>query len=537
MSRALIIASAAYIDAELQAEFGRLPPSFLPIGNRRLFVHQHAAFRETVSRVILSLPDDFNPGPLDIELLDELGIEIVHVPGGLSLGQSIVYVINVAAAAGEQLAILHGDTLLRGVGHAASDAVSVAPLPSNYAWGEVRVEDGAVHPADDASHRDDPASAVLSGYFVFTEPVRLVQAITRAGGSFLAGLHGYGQSSKLRALAAAEWLDFGHANTYHQSRGRVTTQRAFNDLHATPRLVVKSARDTAKIAAEARWFDRLPPPLRAYAPAFLGMRDTASGPGYALEYLYLPTLADLFVFGRLTPMAWGHIFDACDEYLTACIAYPAPPGTADDAEALYGGKARQRLEELARTTGIDIDAACRFNGQHLPSLRRMAELAAQAVPAAEPGRHMRLVHGDFCFSNILYDARASLVRVIDPRGVTADGQATPYGDVRYDLGKFHHSVVGRYDHILAGYYRLQDHGPTDVTLDLRNDPESRDVEALYRARSLAGFTIESAASHAVSVLLFLSMLPLHADDAQRQRALMANAMRLFLAMETRAAAA
>ena len=293
MNRVLIITSAAYTETELQAEFGRLPPAFLPIGNRRLFVHQHAAFRDSVSRVILSLPDSFVPSALDLELLDELAIEVVHVPEGLSLGQSVVYVINVTATAGGELAILHGDTLLRDIDLAATDAVSVGTAPPIYDWGLVRIEGDAVLPAMQAAVQVEAllaptsaattATAILSGYFVFSQPVHLVQAITRASGSFLAGLHEYGRRHTLKPLRAGVWLDFGHANTYHQSRGRVTTQRAFNDLQATPRLVVKSAQNSTKIIAEARWFESLPPPLRAFTPAFLGMRETHNGPGYALE--------------------------------------------------------------------------------------------------------------------------------------------------------------------------------------------------------------------------------------------------------------
>ena len=532
MSRVLIITSAAYAEAELQAEFGRLPPAFLPIGNRRLFVHQHAAFREHVSRVILSLPEGFPLGPLDSALLAELDVEVVCVPPGLSLGQSIVYVINVTATAGGELAILHGDTLLRGLDLSASDSVSVSVAPADYEWGMVRVADGWLQPSG-----ADGEQAVLSGYFAFSDTAHLVQAITRAGGAFLGGLHGYARDRPLRTQSGADWYDFGHANTYHQSRGRVTTQRAFNDLRTTARHVVKSGTNSAKIIAEARWFETLPPPLRAYAPAFLGMRETPAGPGYALEYLYLPTLADLFVFGRLSPAAWTRIFDACDEFLAACAAYPAPPGTATDADELYGGKANARLEQFARETATDIDADCRFNGRALPSLRRMAQIAALGVPAADPARHLRLVHGDFCFSNILYDARASLVRVIDPRGAAASGSVTAFGDVRYDLAKFRHSIVGRYDHILSGYFRLNSFGPTDVALELPDEPTLGAVEALYRTRTLAGLAPDESASAAACVLLFLSMLPLHADDPRRQRALMANAMRLFLAFEEKGDAA
>ena len=35
--------SAAYVDQDLKSEFGNIPPSLLPLGNRRLFQHQIAA--------------------------------------------------------------------------------------------------------------------------------------------------------------------------------------------------------------------------------------------------------------------------------------------------------------------------------------------------------------------------------------------------------------------------------------------------------------------------------------------------------------
>jgi hypothetical protein len=537
MSRVLIITSAAYAEAELQVEFGRLPPAFLPIGNRRLFVHQHREMLHGATRIILSLPDDFTPNAVDMALLAELGIEAVHVPAGLSLGQSIVYVINVTASAVGPVAILHGDTLLRGLDRTTNDAVSVSTTPTSYAWGGVRIEQGRVLPPEpDSGTAQRDERAVLSGYFAFGDAALLVQAITRASGNFLHGLHQYGQQRPLRPLESTDWLDFGHANTYHQSRGRETTQRAFNELRTSPRQVVKSARNAAKIVAEARWFDALPPPLRAFTPAFLGMRETPNGPGYALEYLYLPTLADLYVFGTLSVGAWERVFGACDEFLTACAGFPAPAEAAHDAGALFGEKAQQRLDDFAAASGVNLDLPCRFNGQALPSLRRMAEFAASAIPPADPARHLRLVHGDFCFSNILYDARASLVRVIDPRGAAADGTETPFGDLRYDLGKLYHSVVGRYDHILAGYYRLTEAGALDLSLELPDGKTQREIEALFLRSRLGGLHPAEAASHAVCVLLFLSMLPLHADDPLRQRALLANAMRLFAGLEAARAA-
>ena len=34
----LLIMSAAYVDQELQSEFGLIPPAFLPVGNKPLYV-------------------------------------------------------------------------------------------------------------------------------------------------------------------------------------------------------------------------------------------------------------------------------------------------------------------------------------------------------------------------------------------------------------------------------------------------------------------------------------------------------------------
>jgi hypothetical protein len=361
----------------------------------------------------------------------------------------------------------------------------------------------------------DPAEEglVLTGYFSFADSARFVQEVTRAGGGFVAGVLAYARAHPLAHLVAEQWLDCGHVNTYHRSRRSLTTEREFNHLAPAGRSVVKSGSNHRKIAAEASWFETLPPALRVYAPAYLG-RGMGATPSYALEYLHHPTLADLFVFGRLERRTWERILADCDEFLSGCLAHAAPPD-APTGPDLYLDKTMERLEAYARATGVDLDAPCRLNGVALPSLTRMAGEAAALVPD-EPAQ--TLIHGDFCFSNILYDARADLIRVIDP-----------YGDIRYDLGKLHHSAVGWYDLIIAGYFRLHRQGALDFDFALPGDPSREAVAELYLGRNFAGRSV--AVAPAISVLLFLSMLPLHSDDARRQTALLANGLRLFQALE------
>ena len=531
MNRVFLIASGAYVGSDLAAEFGRLPPAFLPLGNRRLFTHQIAMLVPTGApsgtRILLSIPEDFSLDPADLAILNAAHVELVPVPLGLSLGQSIVYVINVTASSTGAFSVLYGDTLQHGIDLTALDVVSVADAARpGLGWGYVAENRGRLEPVREPS--DGATPPLLSGFQAFADTPLLVQSVTRAGGDFVRGIAAYSQRRPLGLVRAAQWLDFGHATTYHQSRQAATTERAFNTLVTTRRSVTKSGSKPHKIEAEANWFETLPPPLRVFTPAYLGRSQLDGNPAYDTEYLYLPTLSDLLVFGRLPRQAWERILDACDEFLRLCATYPVTD--AGDTAALYLDKTLDRLNTYAIATKISLDQPTRLNGHPLPSLRQMVRIASAAIsPACRLGT--TLTHGDFCFSNILYDFRAERVRVIDPRGLDAAGRISAGGDLRYDIGKLHHSAVGQYDTVVAGRFTLAQRSALDIDFTMAETVPTRAVRDAFLARGFAGLSRREAASHAVSILLFLSMLPLHEDDPRRQTALLANAMRLFLSLD------
>jgi hypothetical protein len=111
----IVITSGALIGPEMQAELGGLPPAMLPLGNRRLYEHQVQALRSAFSDddLYLSLPESYCLPVADQLLLASLGVSVVLVPVELSLGESLLYVINAIGRYDEILRILHGDTLLQ----------------------------------------------------------------------------------------------------------------------------------------------------------------------------------------------------------------------------------------------------------------------------------------------------------------------------------------------------------------------------------------------------------------------------------------
>ena len=532
MHRCIVITSAAYLEPQLEAEFGRIPPAFLPLGNKRLYEHHHHLVADHADRILLSVPESYSITNRDRVRLTDLGFELVVVPDKLTLGESILYVVNIAGCSHESIAILHGDTLFDDLDLTQTDTVSVAPSSEGYQWQTVnRGKDlELLESSTPDTSTDSQDSMVLSGWFSFSDSRALVQEVTRARGSFIQGLFSYSKTRAISTIESGAWYDFGHADTYYQSRRKVTTQRSFNELLIGRRTVRKSSANSRKIKAEANWFGNLPPPVRVHAPAFLGYDNSVEQPFYELEYLHLPTLADLWVFGRLPVSAWRGIFSAADEALMAMSSVKSPSGKLIDSNALYADKTRTRLEEYARATNADLSAPCRYAGRWLPSVNEMVTVVSGAIPPATT-TEMTLIHGDFCFSNLLYDRRASLIRMIDPRGVGANGTISPYGDRRYDIGKLYHSLIGQYDHIVAGHYELSMNGAMNYDLSLPKDIELVDIQKMFLGLRFAGQTVIEASAPAIAILLFLSMLPLHADNPARQNAFLANSMRLFLKWE------
>jgi hypothetical protein len=511
----LLITSGAYVESELASEFGRIPPAFLPVGNRRLYTYQIKQFRRLHEHVCLTVPDDFLLDEADALYLREHGVSVARTTPGAPLGAAVREFLGGAGVTGP-LDILYGDTLVTDPRRDGSDWLAIGHTDEYYNW------------QHEAPASGQPGGA-WTGLFSFSDAAHLRQQLA-ATDDFIAAVQAYDQRVKLSHWRVARWLDFGHVHTYFDSKRVITTQRHFNQLQVFDGVVTKSGEDSAKILAEAIWFEQAPARIKPFLAPYIcrtgdGTADGANAScAYQLEYLHLATLNELYVFGRLPERVWRRILRACDAYLRAASSLPAAPLAPDCVRQTYVDKTFQRLDTYAAQAGIDLDAPWLLNGCPVPSLRAIAREAGDALLAVEAVPSF--LHGDFCFSNILFDFRAGRIKTIDPRGTDALGRPSPFGDLRYDLGKLAHSVLGLYDFIVAGFYLLHSEGQQ---LNFRVLSERcLPVQRLFTSTEFAGRTPIEWQCYPVMVLLFLSMLPLHADDPRRQQALMANGIRLYL---------
>ena len=530
---ATIILSGAYCGQELRAEFGRLPPSFLPVGDRRLYERQVEGLR-TLGPLWITAPDDFEIGRTDQDRLREAGVAVVPLAPSLSLAQSLGRALAEIGVEGP-VRILHGDTLVSGLDFEAHDAVAVQTSVDHYDWGYCAPGEKGLRfvsaPGDGASRE------VACGYFHFADASRLRASLEEAV-DFIDALNLYGAARPLRPLRCAEWHDFGHLTTFYRSKRNLLTARAFNSVRSDGLEVVKSSTDTAKIRAEAAWYRALPTALALNVPRFLGDHDENHLAGYRLEYLYLPTLADLFVFGRLPASVWTRILAGCGALLGRLADHApvaaSPEGSPAFATAFHDemmfAKSRLRLERFLTGRGWSLDTAFALDGARK---RRIGDVLEAALDALTPATadHIRLIHGDFFFGNLFYDFRANRVMMVDPRGHAGGGQTCIFGDVRYDVAKLAHSAIGCYDHIIAGRSRLVREGGTCWRLEIDRGPHADTLAEAMIAMAAERVGLGRRELLMRATLLFLSMLPLHADSAERQDHLLANAMRLAASAE------
>lgn len=515
----LIITSAQYISAEFSSEFGAIPPSFLPVGNQRLYRHQLAQVDKSI-RKILTLPEGYRLSAYDKNWLDEIQVEVVNIPLSLSLRESLYYCLQTISDPGDCVRILHGDTLIDDIDYSCLDQVSIAHTDEYYQWAGVKEVGDKTLFTDLADDRT--AGMVVSGYFSFSSYELLKESLSNSQ-SFISALNYYSDKRRLECQYYPKWFDLGHLHTYFRSKSKITTQRAFNDLDITPRVVKKSSNKKWKMEAEYRWFNHIPEELRIYTPHVFGFSDHGHSASYKIEYLYMSALNELAVFSALPGISWQRILKACSEFLMAARNNSGPSELIPKVDDFHRYKTCQRLEELQQNDAFDIHQSWEINGKPVPSLAEIATICSNNIRPALVS-DIRVSHGDFCFSNILYDFRVQSVRVIDPRGSLDDKNFSAYGDARYDVAKLCHSLLGQYDFIVAEMYQLQRQNQI-ISFTLPDNHLFNQVAENFLTEQGCGYNKKEIIPMMIN--LFISMLPLHDDCKQRQTALLANALRLY----------
>ncbi len=513
----ILITSAKYVNPELEVEFGKIPPSFLPLGGKRLYEHQVKLLDTLGEEIALSVPESFEISSADSKKFQKIGLKIISVPDRLTLGESVVYALNTLLPISDGIHILHGDTFFGKLEEDITEnSLSVSNVENSYDWAYLLTSGKTLFNIKAPEEIEQIENLIISGFFSFGNVYEFIKCIVKSDYSFINGITLYSQTYKLSAIPNNTWLDFGLASSYYNSRKSITTERAFNSLLIENGYVTKCSEKANKLNAEINWFKNFPDELALYIPRFRIASDQSSC--YQTEYLYLSTLSELYVFGRLPEHVWRQIFIATKIFLAKLHQNSTE---VSGCNFNYKEKTLERLAVFSKESGISLEREWIFNGTVLPPVNKIVEELDTYLIGHE--EESTFIHGDMCFSNVMYDFRSNQIKVFDPRGMDFKNNISVYGDPDYDYAKIMHSVIGLYDFIISGFYSYR---VKEYTIDFHIDitTEIRKIQETY----LDVFGKEKYEMlYAVVVHLFLSMLPLHNDNEQKQYALLSNAFRLY----------
>ena len=332
----------------------------------------------------------------------------------------------------------------------------------------------------------------------------------------------------LKAVRAGDWLDCGNPDRQASSHRSLLQKREFNELSIDPILgtVTKRSRQVEKFIDEINYLRLMPAELSVLFPRVLDYSTNWEQPFLTMEYYGYPTLAEVFVFENVDPGIWEQVFGHLRDIMTQGFMRHRRPLPNGALHEMYVGKTRRRLEQMQ--AGPELRQLVAQSGPivvngrplaNMPQLWDRLETETERLAANVQGA---IIHGDLCLSNILYDLRARICKLIDPRG--SFGAAGIFGDPRYDVAKLYHSIHGQYDFIMNDLFRVSVDGPR-VNLDIRSRPQHQQIRERFEKTFFPLFDRREILL--ITALLFASMPAYHYDAPRRQIAMYARALQLF----------
>lgn len=296
------------------------------------------------------------------------------------------------------------------------------------------------------------------------------------------------KDTSYRTTNFKSWLDCGDLPSLHNATSALinSKSRSHNTVSINGQVVNKKLDNSNEVS----WYKAVQSDnkVKSIIPQFLGEESNGS---FNIELCSGNSLQDMLVYDNIRPDCWSFIIktvvEAYSNTFNSVIEEPK-----FDPHHMFFWNIEKRLKKLGVFSG-DIRHFVEESYGMLP------QLAESSV-----------IHGDFHFGNILYDASCNKVKLIDPRGEWCGIQTTT-GNILYDLAKFYQSFYAKYAWIVSDEpvnekMRQELIYITDLQL---NSPKIATVAKRY------------------SIILLMSAIPLHYDNPVRQRLMMDTAIELI----------
>lgn len=545
MEKVILIPSAKLIPVELQAEFGPIPSAMVPLHSQTALDYIISQYQNSTEFLVaINESGDVVTSYANKHLSDEK-VTVLDVGETHSLGATLLNALDFFDTAPHQLIINFADTVVHDELPKTRDFIFYAKPRDLLRWTTFELDDANKinHIIDKNTIKADPADKLIFiGVFGIsdTEAFRkiLQKEITNTAyeiDPFYNALQFYYNTrTDVCFLQSSYWYDFGHLDTYYESKMRISERcRQFNSVSvdATRGIITKKSENADKFLGEISWYLKLPSKIQYIAPRVFDYSLEYKQLFIDLEFYGYPSLDDLYLFGNLDMGTWSRIFDSIAQVMHDMRQFKIKPvedkSLIQSMKMIYENKTINRIEQYIEKPEFErFRQRLAMNDKTLVSLHEVVEMLPDMLIQLNiyDDPEFTIIHGDLCLSNILYDRRNRIVRLIDPRG--SFGEFDIYGDVRYDLCKLTHSLLGDYDFLVNGLFDLEFNGKEAKLLPHISEQQSQ-IKIIFLESDLLKICNDLKKIRFLESLLFLSMVPLHNDRPRSQQAFVLRGLELF----------
>jgi len=526
----VLILSAGKIEKELEKIFGNIPSGLIPLNGKPVIFRiidklLHEGFRKI--SITIGYKKEIIQEIISKQYKKKVELEFISTKFDKPPGNSVKTSMNYCPE--EKLLIILGDTLIENnltelVGKGNSFVLISQKFDNPENWCVITQKDQKIDEIFDKEKnlvKNDKHYALIGGYF-FNDAELLREILEdideKEKLEISSIIKKYKNENDVTVELAEQWHDVGHLENYFLTKQFLLKARYFNSLQFDDlaEIVTKKSENKEKLINEINWYEKIPKEILKLVPKILDS-NVYDNPYIKLEYIKYPTLADIWLYSNFSSDFWIKIIDDLFEIVNKFNRYYEDV-TIQEYNSIYFEKTIQRIDELIKSNYLFKEIFHKnfilINGKEFKNWSVIKDEIKLKINDLYKKEDNCIIHGDLYFSNILYDSKNKNFKLIDPRGKWGQGIS---GDIKYDIAKIRHSVVGGFDVITNGLYSATYDEKNGIKFDTYKPKNYLVICEKLDSQIKQRWNLDEIKM--IEGLLFISMLPLHKDNLERQFAL------------------
>jgi len=307
--------------------------------------------------------------------------------------------------------------------------------------------------------------------------------------------------------------------------------RAYNsfELDSSNLLVVTKKSKEKRLLEEINYYEKLPRELAPFFPRHF--HSDKSGPEFriGLEYYAYQNVGNKMISHEYDEVFWSSFFNIIGKYFNAYRSVTESQKNESDCRLMFIDKTEKEYQSLVdnfpffqELTSYD---SIQLNGRKLMPFSQVWPKVKAYLEDSCLSEKTYLIHGDLCFSNILFGQNPLnndvIIKFIDPRGSFGNSLL---GDMYYDLAKLSHSSSGGYEYFINDNFEVKTE-KNECTLSYLNNNKDKVNDMFIRFVEDNGFDLKKI--KALEGTIFIGMCARHYDSLERQKAMFLTGLKIL----------